>query len=48
MDIPIIVICYNNYKFVENTLKQIKKIKENYYKNIMIMNNCSCQKTINF
>ena len=26
MDIPIIVICYNNYKYVDNTLKQIFKI----------------------
>jgi len=49
MDIPIIVICYNNYKFVKNTLKQIKKINENYYKNIFIMNNCStCPKTIEY
>jgi hypothetical protein len=49
MDIPIIVICYNNYKFVKNTLKQIKKINENYYKNIFIMNNCStCPKTIDY
>lgn len=37
------------YKFVKNTLKQIKKINENYYKNIFIMNNCStCPKTIEY
>lgn len=49
MDIPIIVICYNNYKYVDNTIRQIKKINENYYKNIFIMNNCStCPKTIDY
>lgn len=49
MDIPIIVICYNNHKFVDNTLRQIKRINESYYKNIIIMNNCStCPKTIDY
>ena len=49
MDIPIIIICYNNYKYVENTLKQIFKINEEYYKNIQILNNKStCLNTINF
>lgn len=48
-NIPIIVICYNNYKYVENTLRQINKININYYKNILILNNCStCQDTINY
>jgi FkbM family methyltransferase len=48
-NIPIIVICYNNYKYVENTLKQINNININYYKNILILNNCStCQDTINY
>jgi hypothetical protein len=48
-NIPIIVICYNNYKYVENTLKQIKKINVEYYKNIQIVNNSSsCLETINF
>ena len=48
-NIPIIVICYNNYKYVENTLKQIKNININYYKNIQILDNCStCQYTINY
>lgn len=47
--IPIIVICFNNYIYVENTLKQIKKINPNYYSNIIIMDNCStCPNTINF
>jgi FkbM family methyltransferase len=49
MNIPIIVICYNNYKYVNNTLIQIQKINEEYYKNIIIVNNNStCIDTINF
>jgi len=49
MDIPIIVICYNNYLYVKNTLEQILKINKEYYKNIQIMNNNStCLNTINF
>lgn len=47
MDIPILVICYNNYKYVKNTLEQIKKINSEYYKNIQIVNNSSnCLETI--
>ena len=49
MDIPILIICYNNYKYVENTSIQILKINEAYYKNITILNNCStCVDTINY
>lgn len=49
MDIPIIIICYNNYKYVKNTLSQIFKINEHYYKNISILNNNStCLNTIKF
>ena len=49
MDIPIIVICYNNYKYVQNTLAQILKINKKYYDNIIIMNNAStCLDTIEF
>lgn len=49
MDIPIIIICYNNYLYVKNTLEQILKINEEYYKNIKILNNNStCLNTINF
>ena len=39
MDIPILIISYNNYRYVDNTLKQIKKINENYYRNIIIIDN---------
>lgn len=49
MDIPILVICYNNYKYVDNTLKQIKRINQDYYNNIIIINNCStCVDTIKY
>jgi len=41
MNIPILIICYNNYKYVNNTLLQIKKINTNYYNNIQIINNTS-------
>ena len=49
MNIPIIIICYNNYKYVKNTLDQILKINKEYYKNIQILNNKSnCEDTIKF
>jgi hypothetical protein len=49
MDIPIIIICYNNYKYVKNTIEQIRRINFDYYKNILILNNNSnCLNTINF
>jgi FkbM family methyltransferase len=49
MNIPIIIVCYNNYKYVKNTLLQISKINKEYYKNIQILNNQStCLDTINF
>lgn len=49
MDIPIIIICYNNYKYVENTLSQLLRINKEYYKNIQILNNNStCLDTIRF
>ena len=49
MNIPIIIVCYNNYKYVNHTLTQLKKINNDYYKNIIILNNSSnCVDTINF
>ena len=49
MDIPIIIVCYNNYLYVKHTLEQILKINKEYYKNIQILNNKStCLNTINF
>lgn len=48
-NIPIVIISYNNYKYVENTIKQIKNINESYFKNIIILDNYStCNKTINY
>jgi FkbM family methyltransferase len=45
--IPIIIITYNNYKYVENTIKQLIKINKDYENNIQILNNCStCSDTI--
>jgi len=41
MDVPIVVVCFNNYRYVENTLNQIRRINGDYYKNIIIMDNCS-------
>ena len=49
MNIPIIIVCYNNYKYVNHTLTQIKQINSEYYNNITILNNSStCPDTINF
>lgn len=47
MNIPIVIICYNNYRYVANTLTQIAKINKDYYANIIILNNTStCPETI--
>jgi hypothetical protein len=47
--IPIVIICYNNYRYVENTLSQILKINKEYYNNIIILNNAStCEDTIEY
>jgi hypothetical protein len=48
-DIPIVIICYNNYRYVENTLSQILRINKEYYNNIIILNNAStCEDTIGY
>jgi FkbM family methyltransferase len=39
--IPIIVISFNNYKYVENTIKQLLTINPDYQTSIIIMDNCS-------
>jgi FkbM family methyltransferase len=47
--IPIIIITYNNYRYVENTIKQLIKINKDYENNIQILNNYStCPDTINY
>jgi hypothetical protein len=49
MDIPIIIICYNNFRYVDNTISQILKINKDYNKNIIILNNAStCVDTIKY
>jgi len=49
MNIPIIIISYNNYKYVDNMLNQIIKISKDYYDNILILdNNSNCIDTINY
>ena len=49
MDIPIVIIAYNNYRYVQNTLSQLLNINKEYYKNIIIINNNStCLKTIEY
>ena len=47
--IPILIICYNNYKYVDNTINQIFNINSEYAKEIVVLNNCStCKKTISY
>jgi len=47
--IPIIIICYNNYKYVNHTIEQINKINPTYLDNIIILNNDSNdENTINY
>jgi hypothetical protein len=49
MTIPIVIICYNNYKYVDNTIKQLIKINPNYKKDIIIVDNAStCEETLIF
>jgi hypothetical protein len=49
MSIPIIIICFNNWKYVKNTIDQIIKTNKEYEKNIHIMdNNSTCADTIAF
>ena len=39
--IPILIICYNNYKYVDNTIKQLIKVNSSLEKDIIIINNSS-------
>jgi hypothetical protein len=39
--IPIIIICFNNYKYVDNTIKQIINVNNEYKKDIIVINNNS-------
>jgi len=47
--IPIIIICFNNYKYVENTIKQIRNINKDYLQFVTILDNCSTnEETIHY
>ena len=39
--IPIVIICFNNHKYVENTIQQLRTVNEAYIPQIIIMDNCS-------
>jgi FkbM family methyltransferase len=45
-EMPIIIICYNNYKYVDNTIKLLEKVNDEYLENVIILdNNSSCVDT---
>jgi hypothetical protein len=44
MTIPILIISYNNYKYVKNTIEQINKINPAYLNDIIVVDNCSTDK----
>jgi FkbM family methyltransferase len=47
--VPMIVVCYNNYKYVENTIRQIGDVNKEYVQSIIVMDNCSTdEETIRF
>jgi hypothetical protein len=49
MAIPIVIICYNNCRYVANTIKQLIKINPNYKEDIIIVDNAStCAETVDF
>lgn len=39
--IPILILCKNNYKFLDNIIFQIKNINNEYYNNIIVINDNS-------
>tara|TARA_Y100000590_G_scaffold59177_1_gene62757 strand:+ start:3690 stop:5090 length:1401 start_codon:yes stop_codon:yes gene_type:complete len=48
-DVPIIIISFNNYKYVQNTITQLEKVNPIILKDIIIMdNNSSDPSTINY
>lgn len=47
--IPIIIVCHNNYKYVQNTIQQIENINKDYANNILVLNaNSDCLDTVNY
>jgi len=43
-EIPIVIVCYNNYKYVKNTIDQLIRLNPDYKKSIIVMNNSSDDK----
>ena len=39
--VPIIIVCYNNYKYVDNTITQIENINKDLISSVVIMDNNS-------
>lgn len=47
--IPIIIVSFNNYKYIDNTIQQLRKVNEEYLASIYIMDNCStCEETVDY
>lgn len=47
--VPIVIICYNNYKYVENTINQLINIDKDLEKEIIVLdNNSTCSNTRKF
>lgn len=47
--VPIVVICFNNYKYVDNTINQIGDVNVDLLQDIIIVNNSStCEQTISY
>ena len=47
--VPIVIICYNNYIYLNNMITQLLEINPDFINNILIMNNMStCNKTIEY
>ena len=46
---PILIICFNNYKYVKNTVNQLLKINKDFEDVIQIIDNCStCSLTLDY
>lgn len=43
-NIPILIISFNNWKYVRNTIQQIEKINREYLDDIIVVDNCSTDK----
>lgn len=44
MSVPIVIICHNNYKYVENTIQQIGAANAAYLSDIIVVDNASYEK----